>query len=106
MIPDIVHYFAKGIYAKETHIPAGLILVQHKHAYDHLSVLAQGTVKLDVDGVHSVHVAPCCLTIKAGKHHGILALTDAVWYCIHHDDTELPGKLEDAKMVIRRLDTP
>jgi quercetin dioxygenase-like cupin family protein len=79
----IQHHFSAGVYAKETHIPAGYVLVQHAHKHDHLSILASGSVELLVDGVKSVVNAPACLTIAAGKHHGVKSLTDVVWYCIH-----------------------
>ena len=79
----IEHFFSSGVYAKETRIPAGHILVQHKHKFDHLSILASGSVELIVDGVKSVVHAPACLTIEANRHHGVKSLTDVVWYCVH-----------------------
>ena len=82
----IAHHFSSGVYAKETRIPAGKWLIQHSHKYDHLSVLAQGTIELVVDGVSTVMSAPNCLTVAAGKHHGVRAVTDVVWYCIHATD--------------------
>lgn len=83
---NIAHHFGGGVYAKETIVHAGQILVQHKHEFDHLSVLASGTVELMVDGVRSELTGPACVTISAGKHHGVKALTDVVWYCIHATD--------------------
>jgi mannose-6-phosphate isomerase-like protein (cupin superfamily) len=82
----IYHHFSAGVYAKETRIPAGYVLVQHAHKHDHLSILASGSVEMVVDGVKSVVEAPACLTIAAGKHHGIKSLTDVVWYCVHATD--------------------
>jgi len=82
----IHHHFSSGVYAKETKIPAGFILVQHVHKHDHLSILASGSVEMVVDDVKSVVHAPACLTIAAGKHHGIKSLTDVVWYCVHATD--------------------
>ena len=81
--PEVKHHVGGGIYAKETLIPADKWLVQHAHKYDHLSVLAHGSVELIVDGEKKVIHAPACLTIEAGKHHGVKSLTDVVWYCIH-----------------------
>lgn len=81
--PQIVNYLAGGAFAKETRIPAGHVLVQHRHVYDHLSILASGVVEVESDGVSVIHEGPKCITIKAGTHHGVKALTDAVWYCIH-----------------------
>lgn len=81
--PETKHHFAKGIYAKESFIPADSMVMQHNHTYDHISILAVGSVELVVDDVKTVIHGPACLTIEAKKHHGIKALTDTVWYCIH-----------------------
>jgi mannose-6-phosphate isomerase-like protein (cupin superfamily) len=79
----INHHFSAGVYAKETLIPAGHVLVQHKHKFSHLSILASGSIELMVDGERKIIHAPACLTIEADKHHGVKSLTDVVWYCIH-----------------------
>lgn len=86
---DLVrHHFGGGVYVKETAIPAGLVLVQHRHQHDHLSFLVSGEVEVQVDGVTQVITAPRCLTIRAGQHHGVKALRDAVWLCVHATDCE------------------
>lgn len=82
----IEHHFGGGVYAKETRIPAGLSLMQHKHEHDHLSVLASGVVQLTVDDQTRTITGPACLTIEAGKHHTVKAVTNAVWYCVHATD--------------------
>ena len=82
----INHHFSAGVYAKETLIPAGHVLVQHKHKFDHLTILASGSIELMVDGEKRIVHAPACLTIEANKHHGVKSLTDVVWYCIHATD--------------------
>lgn len=88
MLDAITHHFGGGVYAKEAVIAAGSVLVQHKHTFDHLSILAAGTVEVLVDGMRSELTGPACLTIKANKHHGVKALTDVVWFCIHATDCE------------------
>ena len=95
----IQHYFSSGVYAKETRIPAGFVLVQHAHKHDHLSILASGSVELVVDGVKSVVHAPSCLTIAAGKHHGIKSLTDVVWYCVHATDCVDENEVDETLIV-------
>ena len=92
--PALVHHFSSGVYAKETRIPKGRVLVQHKHHYDHLSILASGTVELEVDGERQTITGPACLTIEAHKHHGVKALTDAVWFCIHATDISDPEQVD------------
>lgn len=91
---EIQHHFGGNCYAKAAHFDCGDILVQHKHSHDHLSILAQGAVELLVDGVRTVVTAPACLTIAAGKHHGVKALTDGVWYCIHATDSTDPDEID------------
>lgn len=86
----IKHHFSQGLYAKEMLIPKDCFVVQHKHEYDHLSVLAHGAVLVDVDGQATMYVAPTCVNIKAGINHKIIAVQDSVWYCIHAtDDTDV-----------------
>lgn len=82
----IKHHFSRGLYAKEMLIPKDCFVVQHRHEYDHLSVLAYGAVVVEVDGESTVYVAPTCINIKAGAHHKIAAVQDSVWYCIHATD--------------------
>jgi quercetin dioxygenase-like cupin family protein len=82
MADHISHHAGGGVYIKETRIPAGVALVQHRHAFDHLAYLVSGEVVVLVDGETSVHQAPHCFDIKAGKHHGVRAVMDSVWLCI------------------------
>lgn len=79
----LVHHFCSTVYAKETRIPAGLQLEQHAHTYDHLSILAKGWVNVVVDGETKEYRAPACIKIAAHKRHSVVALTEAVWFCIH-----------------------
>lgn len=90
----MTHHFAGGLYAKELFLSAGQTLIQHQHHFDHLSVLAKGTVIVAVNGNSEEYTGPICITIKAGQHHGIVAKTDAVWYCIHAIDCDNPHAVE------------
>ena len=95
----IHHHFSSGVYAKETRIPAGYVLVQHAHKHDHLSILASGSVEMVVDGAKSIVDAPACLTIAAGKHHGVKSLTDVVWYCVHATDCTDEDDIDEVLIV-------
>lgn len=82
----IINHWAGGAFVKEAHFPAGAQIVQHRHHYDHLAYLVRGSVLVLVDGdVHEL-TGPIGLTIEGGKHHGVRALTDCVWLCIHSID--------------------
>jgi len=92
---DTLHHFSAGMYAKETHIPANHWLVQHAHSYDHLSILASGSVELTVNDKTSIIHAPACINICANTHHGVKSLTDVVWYCIHATDCTDEDKIDE-----------
>lgn len=90
----IVHHFVGGLYAKETHIPAGTKLTQHAHHFDHLSALMKGCVIVAVDGKRTLHDAPMLMTIKAGMAHEVTAVTDVVWACLHATLETDPDKVD------------
>lgn len=90
----IRHHFADGLYAKEAFFPKGAQIVQHKHHYEHLSVLAKGKVVVVYEDKEEIVDAPACLVIGANKHHGVLALEDCVWYCIHATDEKDPDNID------------
>jgi quercetin dioxygenase-like cupin family protein len=90
----IEHHFGGGVYAKETHIPAGLALTQHRHQFDHLSILASGRVRVSVDGEAREVQGPACIVIQAGKAHEVVAITDAVWYCVHATECTDPARVD------------
>ena len=91
----ITHHFSDGLYAKETYIPEGQMLMQHKHSYAHMSILAKGKVVVLVDDESKIVEAPACLEIVAGKHHAVKALTDCVWFCIHATDEKDSSKVDE-----------
>lgn len=93
--PSVVHHFAEGLYAKQMVIPAEHFIVQHKHAYDHISILANGRAAVDVDDEITHYEAPACINIEAGKHHTIIALTDVVWFCVHATQETDPEKIDN-----------
>lgn len=63
---------------------AGDIEHGHTHQFDHLTLLASGSLRVTVDGVVSDFKAPHMIFIKKDKNHELVALEDeTVAYCIH-----------------------
>jgi quercetin dioxygenase-like cupin family protein len=93
---DISHFFGGGVYIKETRIPSGYTLVQHKHSFDHLAVLASGTAILRVDGVPNLVTGPAVLKIEAEKNHGVRAVTACRWLCVWATEETDPAKVDGA----------
>ena len=81
----ITHHFSDGLYAKESFFKAGMSILKHTHNFSHLSILAMGKVV----------EAPACIEIKAGLTHGVKAITDCVWFCIHATDETDPSKVDE-----------
>lgn len=77
------HFFTDGIYARKMNIPAGTQIPTHRHVYDHLSVLAQGRVRVTVGAITQEHRAPAVIEIKKDLAHTIHAVEDSVWFCVH-----------------------
>jgi len=92
---NIEHHFSEHLYAKEIHLNAGSIAVQHKHKFDHLSILAKGSVIVLFDEDAVEYTAPACINIVKGVDHAIKALEDSVWYCVHATDETDATKVDE-----------
>ena len=79
----VKHHFNGGIYTKEIHLPVGYSFPQHRHSFDHQSVLVSGSAVVEVDGIATEHTGPAILNITAKKVHTITPLTPVVWLCQH-----------------------
>jgi quercetin dioxygenase-like cupin family protein len=63
---------------------AGDIEHGHTHAFDHLTLLAAGSLKVTVEGQDTIFKAPHMIYIKADKRHTLVAQEDnTMAYCIH-----------------------
>lgn len=94
----ITHHFSDGLYAKQAVFPAGVAILKHTHDFSHLSILAKGKVAVMKGDVVEIVEAPACIEIKAGVTHGVKALTDCVWFCIHATDEKDASKVDEVLM--------
>jgi hypothetical protein len=88
---DVLHHFGGGVYIKQSLIPAGHTLVQHKHKFEHMTILAIG--QAIVDGI--VRNGPQVFVIPAEQYHGARTVTDCVWFCVHATDECDAEKVDD-----------
>lgn len=91
-----------NLFSRQMHfVKAGDVEIGHTHQFDHLTLLAKGKLKVSVDGVESVFVAPQMIYIKAHKVHELTALVDeTVAYCIHAlRDKNDPQTIIDPSMI-------
>lgn len=90
---QITHHFG---YWKRTLIPAGVMLGQHKHKFDHFSLLIKGMAKVEVDGEWKFYKAPSIITIEAGKIHNVTSVDNVEWWCLHETDERDVSKIDEA----------
>lgn len=83
--PDTKITVAGNLWLRQMHfLKAGDANEGHVHNYDHLTLLANGSVKVHVDEHITEYKAPFMIFIKAGKSHFIEAIEDGtVAYCVH-----------------------
>jgi hypothetical protein len=85
------HYFGGGVYAKETLILGGHKLIQHKHKFEHLSILAYGDAIVNGEKFRG----PAVIVMAAEVPHEVISVTDCVWYCIHATEETDPEKIKE-----------
>jgi len=76
-----------GVAIKQMHLEReGWFVKQHRHVYDHVTLLATGSMRVWMgDNAPVDYVAPYPITVKAGVTHSMQALADnTVAYCIHN----------------------
>lgn len=75
-----------GLFLKQMFIPKRMTFIpQHSHAWDHLSMLVRGAVRVWKDEAFDAeYFAPKGILIKAGVKHLFLSLVDdtEIW-CVH-----------------------
>jgi len=96
---QIEHYFSGGTYAKRMILKAGASISTHKHNFNHMSILAQGTAKVTIDEASQLYFSPAVIEIKAGKAHKIEAVIECHWYCIHATNITDPDLIDETLVV-------
>jgi quercetin dioxygenase-like cupin family protein len=83
--PEINLGCVANLYSRQMHfVSAGDIEIGHKHTFDHLTLLAVGSLKVTVEGKETVFKAPHMIYIHKDKVHELVALEDnTVAFCIH-----------------------
>lgn len=82
----VVHRFSPGIYMREFHMPAGSVIVGHRHAREHVvTVLSGHSTVYTEKNVEEVY-GPTTFISYAGVKRILVNHTDAVWTTIHRTD--------------------
>ena len=81
-----IHKFCNGVYAREIHIPEGVVLVGAKHKTSFFLTVSSGSC-LIIDGeTETTLTAPCMIISEVGAKRAILALKDTILTTFHPTD--------------------
>lgn len=83
--PEISLSCVASVYVRQIHfVSAGDVETGHEHCFDHQTLVAKGSVQIEVDGAKTVYNAPHIIFIKKNTVHELTAMEDdTVCYCIH-----------------------
>jgi quercetin dioxygenase-like cupin family protein len=83
--PKINFGCVANLFSRQMHFEKeGDVEIGHKHEFDHLTLLASGSLKVTVEGEETVFKAPHMIYIHKDKVHELVALEDnTVAFCIH-----------------------
>ena len=72
----------------------------HSHPFDHLTLLAKGSLRVTVDGLATDFHSPHMIYIQKDKTHELVALEDeTLAFCIHGLRDKSTGDILDASMI-------
>ena len=89
------HYFGPGIYIREAVMPAGAVVIGHRHKSEHMCALHRGKIALIVGSERSLIEAPAIWTSDAGRKV-FLVIEDAVLQNIYATTETDIDRLEEA----------
>lgn len=83
--PDTKMTCVSNLWLRQMHFKnAGDRNEGHVHNFDHITLLAKGSVTVDVEGQLTDFAAPHMIYIAKGKRHFLVAKEpDTVAYCVH-----------------------
>lgn len=96
-----------NVYVRQMHfMKAGDKEHGHQHEFDHITLLAAGSLRVQTQGRVTDFVAPHMIFIKAENVHELTALADnTVAYCIHAlRDGDAVGDILDPAMIPEGVD--
>jgi dTDP-4-dehydrorhamnose 3,5-epimerase-like enzyme len=83
--PKVQIGLVANLYSRQMHFQsAGDVEIGHKHQFDHLTLLASGSLRVIVGNKATTFKSPHMIYIRKDVIHELIALEDnTVCYCIH-----------------------
>ena len=104
VVCPLTHHFGAGVYIREIFIPAGTIVVGHRHKGPGMNILMMGTLRvIDGSGMARTIQAPAVFVAPPGSKV-LFALEDSVFQNVHPTDETDLEKFEE--LFIEKSETP
>lgn len=99
--PEIMLGEVANLWSRMMHFrKAGDIEYGHSHPFDHLTLLAKGSMRVTVEGQTTDFHAPHMIYIQKDRLHELVALQDdTLAFCIHALRDKSTGDILDPSMV-------
>jgi len=99
--PNVQVGCVSNLFVRQMHfVAAGDMEMGHKHAFDHMTLLAKGKLKVKINDEETEFTAPHMIFIKAELQHELTAASDnTVAYCIHALRDQATSDILDPAMV-------
>lgn len=100
--PDTTMAIVSNLWLRQMHFKkAGDRNEGHVHSFDHVTLLAKGSVTVDVEGKLTDFAAPHMIYVQAGKSHFLIAKEDdTLAYCVHAiRNADYAGDIMDPAMI-------
>lgn len=81
--PELNHYFAPGMYAREMTIEAGVTIVGKIHKHAHINIISKGVIDVVTEFGTARYKAPYTFISEPGTKRCVHAVTDTLWTTIH-----------------------
>jgi quercetin dioxygenase-like cupin family protein len=79
----VTHNFAPEIYVREIFMPAGTVVIGHKHLTEHFNVILKGKCRVMIGDELKELTAPCTFVSGAGSQKVVNVLEDCIWQTVH-----------------------
>lgn len=82
-MPEAVHHYAAGMYAREFSMPAGMTVVGKKHLHQHFMMVLKGRARVVTEFDDTEVVAPFIHVSQPGAKRVVYAIEDTTFVTVH-----------------------
>lgn len=91
----LTHRFAPGVYLREIFMPAGALVIGHKHKTEHFNIITKGEALVVMDGQKYLVTAGDTFVSQPGVRKVLYILEDMVWQTVHPIADQNAGSLSE-----------